>query len=179
MDSRLKKLLDTPVALEQVLNKLDFTEEDILRAAMENPSLYLMAGTFRVQKMRKRMKAQHRLDLAQAEAGLRIRKIRTPDGKKKYTEPQIKEKIVLEDDVKENRQKLDGAFEEEEFSKLLLDSCRYRKDALRIIVDGRLSEAAGELREAKEGMVRSDMRKRSQQLRKKYERVVDSRNEED
>lgn len=177
MDKVLRDFLNAPVQLKKLLRSLDFADEDITRAAAETPSLYLSAGRFRVQKMKERMGALRRLDVAHAEEGLRLRKERNPQGRKKYTEPQIKEKIVVALDVRLKRRRLDRAYEEEEFAKILLDSYRYRKDALRVIVEGNLAEGAGELREAKENMVRRDMVRMGKKVRRKFRRVY--RDEDD
>jgi hypothetical protein len=170
MDNVLRDFLNAPVQLKQLLRKLDFADEDVARAASENPSLYLSAGRFRVKKMRERMTALHRLEIAQAEAGLSLRKVRDAQGKKKYTESQIKERIVLDEAVRLKRRRLDRGYEEEELAKILLDSYRYRKDALRIIVDGNYSEGVSELRGAKEDMVRADMKKMGDRVRNKFKR---------
>jgi hypothetical protein len=174
----LREFLDAEVQLKKLLVKLDFSDEDITRAAVETPSLYLSAGRFRVQKMRLRLKALHRLDIAAAEAGLRIRKEKDSKGKKLYTEPQVKEKIVLSPEVRMKRKRLDRAYEEEEFGKLLVDAFRYRKDVVRMIVDGNLAEGAGELRNAKENMVRSDMKEMGKKVRNKYRRTYQDEDDE-
>ncbi|MGI4811903.1 MAG: hypothetical protein ACRYGG_00970, partial [Janthinobacterium lividum] len=106
-------LLEEKVNLSNLLDSVYLEEERLIEAALEQPKLVLDAGKFRVQKFHKKTVYDTALKSAQADAGLRLRRIRDTGGKKEFTEAAVKERIELDPQVKKLRRKLDAALAEE------------------------------------------------------------------
>lgn len=142
----LLSLLEEQVDVERLLNNVELREEQIIEAALAQPSLVMEAGKSRVQAFHKRAMLESKLKLVQAKAGLRLRRIREPGGKREFTEGAVKERIELQPLVQKVRKRLDIAYSEEEMGKLLQEVFRTRSDAIRNIVNaGKVSVHAKEL----------------------------------
>lgn len=167
MDIKLVKYIEQEVDLHDLIDTLDFSDEDIESAATQQPGLFLEAARFRVQKMRQRAQAEFRLDLAAANRAVQLREIKSEDGKKVFTEPAIKERVMKTKKVRIIRRKMERAFEAEEFGKLLVEAFRQRKDAIKIVMDSRLAEVGGDIKAARD--------ESNKKLRKKLQREVRER----
>src|SRR5271168_4198123 len=91
----LLSLLEEQVDVERLLGNVELREEQIIEAAIQQPSLVLEAGKARVQAFHKRAMLESKLKLVQAKAGLRLRRIREPGGKREFTEGAVKERVEL------------------------------------------------------------------------------------
>lgn len=142
----LLQLLEQRVDLSKLINQVTLREEQLIDAALEQPSLLLDAGKVRVQAFHKRTLYEARLKLEESKAGLRLRRIRDPKGKKEFSEGAVKERIQLQPGVRKVRRQLDKAYAEEEMGKLLSEVFRQRSDSIRVIVNaGKVSVHAKEL----------------------------------
>ena len=142
----LLSLLEQKVNLDWLLSKVPLREEELIEAALEQPKLILASGMVRVNAFHKRTLYENRYSLYQAQAGLRLRRIRDAGGKKEFTEGAVKERIQLQPKVQKVRRRLDKALAEEEMGKLLQEVFRQRSDSLRVIVNaGKVSVHAKEL----------------------------------
>lgn len=156
MKNKLKKKTKTPISIldlleqkvdiEKLLTNVQLREEQLIDAALEQPSLILDAGRLRIQAFHKRTMYETRLKLEEAKAGLRFRRIRDNGGRKEFTEGAVKERIQLQPKVRVTRKRLDRALAEEEMGKLLAEVFRSRSDSIRNIVNaGKVSVHAKEL----------------------------------
>lgn len=163
----VERVLEGDVDILALLNKLDFSVEEVSRAAQEQPKLFLTACRFRIQRMRRRSSAEARLESKRAEIGLRIRQKYRSTGDK-ITEAQLASMILRNSEVGELRERFSRAEEEEEFCKLLLEAFRMRRDAVRIVSEQALAEMNLGTRAA--GMVREteDLRSLRYRLSRKY-----------
>lgn len=131
----LLQLLEEKVDVNKLLNSVYLDEDQLIEAALAQPTLQFSAGRFRTQMMHKRIMLETRLDFIKSKEALKWRRIRDQGGKKEFTEPAIKERVELAKRVQILRKKLDTALALEEMSKQLNDVFRTRSDSLRIIVN--------------------------------------------
>lgn len=158
-DEELQDFLEKPVDVIRLIDQLDFSEEEVEHAAMEQPRLFLEAARLRVQKMRKR--AQAKMAFESEKARTRIHTVGTVQHKA--------DKSILVKTVRVAERRLEAALREEEFTKALMEAFRERKDATRIIVDARWAEAGNAVRKAKEQEGRNLARKVQKDLRRRYQ----------
>src|SRR5712672_993974 len=159
--------IDKPVDLKHLIEKLDFTEEDVESAAVEQPKLFLRASRYRVQKMRDKLQRISEYDQIVAKTGSRYREDKDGDGKKK-TEGAIKERIQRNDKVHKVRKKMEKAFVLEKFSEGLTEAYRQRLSIIKIIVDARWAEAGTAVRVEKEESAKKQSKRMAKDLRERY-----------
>ena len=143
----IRKYLRSPVKLKSLIRQLDFDEEDLPSAILKQPSLFLEASRYRVQRMRKRFQAEAIYEKERVEAALAIRRKKR---KTKITEAYIKDLVARR--LEEPQERIDNARELEEFAKLLLDAYRYRKDACKILSELLGAEATAQGRLVRRGI---------------------------
>lgn len=142
----LLDLLEEQVDIENLLSNVQLREEQLIEAALSQPSLMLEAGKARIQAFHKKTMYETRLKLYESQAGLRLRRIRDSGGKKEFSEGAVKERIQLQPKVRLTRKRLDKVYVEEEMGKLLQEVFRSRSNAIRDIVNaGKVSVHAKEL----------------------------------
>jgi hypothetical protein len=127
-------IIHADIDIEELLEKLDFVDEDVVNAAKAQPTLFLTASRFRIQCMRLSTKAASKLETMRAEKSLAIRR-KALSTAEKLTEGGISDKLRADEEVVKAQSACDKAKELEEFSKLVLDAYRMRRDALRIVSD--------------------------------------------
>jgi len=98
------------------------------------PDLFVQASRYRVSKMRATYAAKATLDEYEADRGLSVRQ-RLEDRGEKRTEKDIKSRVIKDKEYKRLRREVHRAEAREEFSKLVLEAFRMRRDAIRIIAD--------------------------------------------
>lgn len=128
--SRLVYIVDPTFLVE----KLKFTDEGVVEAALEGASLFEAAARYRVGKMRSKASAEMNLDRIKADTELAIRKEAAAEGEK-ITEGNIKAKLAVDDDVAEAQRRYNEAEADEEYSRLLVEAYRIRRDSLKAIVE--------------------------------------------
>jgi len=161
-DDELRRILRRKVSIERLLKKLDFAEEMVVQAAIDQPTLYRRATVYRVQKMEQRINAETNLDLIRSKIGL-LKRDRID--KKDRTETLIKDMVTRTPRYLNAKEKFNRATVEEQFAKMLIDAFEQRMQAIWVVakmaaveisIDKRMKEKAEELGEAYE------------QIRRKY-----------
>lgn len=135
MKSTAKKSpkVDNPVVVD-LLAKLDFEDHEVLSAATSQPALYMKACDYRVACMRKQQQAEFRLDVVRADTAAKLRDEYAERGEK-IAEKLMNELLDGNKDVQAARVESETADRGEEYSKLLVEAYRHRRDALRVVAD--------------------------------------------
>ena len=130
----MKKLLIGDVTLEDLLDRLSFSEENVQSAVLEQAKLFFSAADYRIKKMRKYQEAKARLEQIRIHESLKLReKNSNPEkGKKALTEKYLSDLVEQKQIIKEARAQLDQSERLEEWAKLLLEAYRQRRDSLRV-----------------------------------------------
>lgn len=127
-------IISGPVNLRYLLDSLDFSDEDVVEAAKKQAKLFLEAARFRVRKMRERIGAEAKYKALQASKGAKYRKSLATTGAR-VTEGQISERVTANAEVKRALEAFQEAQEVEEFSKLLLEAYRMRRDSAKVVAE--------------------------------------------
>ena len=165
-----EQLLERPVKLSDLVEKLALDEDSFEEEVREQPKLFLEASRYRAMKMRKRATASFMYDRAMAEVKLEGRKLKDDKGKKKLTEGALSDRALLSDNAHKYRTDMDEAYLDEELAKGLVEAWRQRGQMLKIISDIRCSEVGSEIRSVRENLIRDDMKRNSQSLRERVDR---------
>lgn len=156
--------MNEPADLERMISKLVFHEEDVARAAMEQPKLFLEACRFRVQKLRKKIAAKTDYEQKYARVAMQLR----AQKRKGQTEGLIKDRAALHSSVREAKKAFDKAAVAEEWSELLVEAYRQRKDACKILAQILGSEASAELRIAESDLGKRQMQRMRDKVRQRF-----------
>jgi len=124
----------TKSSIANVLNRLEFSPDDCVRAAAENPLLFRDVIDYRIDKMRDRNAAKMQMEKIKAEIELAIRADARANGDK-VTEGTIDAKLLVDPKVDKAIKLFNAAEEADEYSRLLLEAIRLRRDALKVIGD--------------------------------------------
>ena len=159
---------------DELVHKLPIVDENIRNEALRQPLLFIEAARYRVAKMRAVSRAKAELEAATAGVNLQVRARGKRDAAEKMREGHIKAKILLNKQVRRLQLQLQSCEEREEFSRLLLEAMRQRKEAIRIIADMQSYEGVRETAEAERmeqnRLLRNKARKlHSQRLRQRRE----------
>lgn len=127
------------VLLEDLLERIAFQMQDVVRTAEQQPKLFLAAADFRVKAMQKRAELEVRLKKTEAEVSLDIREAARQSGEK-TTEAGIQAQITMDEEVGLLQSELQEAEAYEEYMRLLLESYRMRRDCLKIVHEQSLIE---------------------------------------
>jgi len=165
--SALDTLLDEPVDLSGLIEKLEFTEENIIVANREQSALFLEASRYRVKKMRSRIQAEAQLDAEKAQASIFFRS-KKKTSKVNITEGHIKDKVAVDSDVHEARQKYDKAQVYEEWARLLLEAYRQRGHAIKTLAELLGAEANAQARVARKDLEQAGFENLRESVRKRY-----------
>jgi hypothetical protein len=125
---------------ESLISHLGLVDENILAEAAKQPILFIDAARYRVAAMRRRAQINAELDYKRSRIALTIRARKDAAGEKKFTEAALKEKVESQTVIRELRDKTERSYEAEEFSKLILEAYRMRRDAIRIIAEAQVAE---------------------------------------
>jgi len=137
------------VSVQELIDKMDFTDENTAGALLTNAGLLLKASYYRVQKMRLRMRAESNLEAVTAETALAIR---AQEAGNKVTEGYIKETVATDKRVRAAQTAFDEAKAVEEWAKLMLNCYEMRGSMAKALVQLLGAEAAAE-----SGFVRAEM----------------------
>lgn len=143
------------IDLDALLERLEFTQENIIEATLEQTKLHHQAAMYRVQAYYAKTEAEMKLELRKASCALRIR--RQEDEKKKgerKTETYIKELITKDTNYQIAVTRLNRATRKEMFAKLLLETFEMRMQCIRVITQVTGMERA----------VESAMKKKTEEL---------------
>lgn len=122
------------VDIGDLLAQIDFSPDNVVAAAATNPKLFVKSIEFRVECLRKRNAAKMAWEKGQAEADMAIRREARKSGDK-VTERYIEEQVLLDPGVATLATKFTAADEMDEYSKLIVEAFRMRRDCLKIIGD--------------------------------------------
>ena len=162
----LDSLLDQPIDLKALIAGLDFSEENIVIANREQPSLFLEASRYRVKKLRARIQAESLLESERARAAMVYRKKKATSGG--ITEAYIREKVSVNAEALDAREHLDRAMVHEEWAKLLLEAYRQRGHAIKTLAEILGAEANAQARLARKDLETEGFEKIKQAVRSKY-----------
>jgi len=124
--------------IQELLDKIDFSSDNVVGASAETPRLFIKAGEYRIQCLRERNRAKMEHERIQADRGLVLRDEAIRNGDK-MTEGKLEALLLMDKRVSTTLEDLNTADENDEFAKLLVEAFRMRRDVLEII--GRISGA--------------------------------------
>lgn len=163
MSKTVSEIVTADVDIENLLGHLDFSEETLEQAAYKQPLLFVEACRYRVQRLRRKNMLESELSSSKTQLSLAIRK-KSGTGDKRMTERFVEAQILQNDDIMALQDKLSRAEEYEEFSKLLVEAFRHRRDSIRVVQEIRASE----MNLARHADEMSNLTKLKSTLRKKY-----------
>ena len=132
--------------VEEIIKRLPIIRENIFAEAAEMPKLFIDAARYRVRQLQRRSSAELELEALDASLSLRVRARLSGD---KPTEGTIKANVATNKKIMAAKKKLAEAEAREEFSKLLIDTCRMRRDGIRVIAEAQIYEGVRENSELK------------------------------
>lgn len=139
------KVLALKVDLQAILDGLNFEELAIAEAALSQPRLFVACANYRIKLLRERKSAEASLKSLTTRQSLRLRSKYKSMGEK-LTEAELKNLLNRNEFVRAAEAALVDLETEEEYSKLLLEAYRMRKDALQVIAQAqRAGEYAGRI----------------------------------
>ena len=141
---------DEQVDVNKLLRDMDFTEETITTALLNQSKLLVQASRYRVQKMRERMQAEAELEHLSVDVASIVRQ--RGDSEVRITEKFIEEQVLKNQKVRGAQSKFDDARVLEEWAKLLLQAFDSRGSMLKALVQLLGAEAAVE-----SGFIRNEL----------------------
>jgi hypothetical protein len=118
--------------VKALLANLSFSPENVVQAAVTTPGMFRDAAEYRKLCLFERNQAKMLFEREEATYALKMRKIGRDTGTK-VTEGEISAKVAANLRMVPLIQARDRAEENEEFSKLVVDAVRVRRDCLRMI----------------------------------------------
>lgn len=146
------------VDLKKLIAELDFSQEGVAQAMLNQPKLLLDASYYRVEKMKARLRAEAYLDQARVSAAINARATL-----EKVTENGVIEQVGNSPEVIAARKAFDEARAMEEWAKLVIDSYQMRGSMLKAYAQLLGAEAAlesGVVRAESERMGIADLREK-------------------
>ncbi len=135
--------------LRTLLGRLEFSEENLEQAVLEQAKLFMVAANYRVLKMRQRQQVEGQLKQQTAALALQYRKkARTKNGKRQLTEGYLSDLLAWSPRLGGLKEKTQRAEQLEEYAKLLLEAFRQRRDALKILATFAYLEDSVRLKQA-------------------------------
>lgn len=177
MSKVLESILNRPVNLKGLIDKIAFDPEDLEHAALEQPGLYLEASRYRTLKMRKKNSAYVTMNAVKARLGLSYRK-KKRDGQR-LTEGAVKDAALFDPEMVSACKGLDHASEEEEWAKALVEVFRQRLSVIKVLTEIRVAEISNEIREVKNKMAVDSMHNAAAKARDKFRHRREEEEEED
>lgn len=138
-------VLGRKVDLKTLLDGLNFEELAIAEAALLQPRLFVACADYRIQLLRKRKSLEASIKSRVTRQSLRLRSKYREMGEK-LTEAELKNLLMRNEPIQLAEAELADIEAEEEYSKLLLEAYRMRKDAIQVIAQAqRAGEYAGKI----------------------------------
>jgi hypothetical protein len=126
-----KNILVGEVPLQELLDRLAFSEEGTPVAAMEQPKLFMAAASYRIKRMKDRQEAEAKLDNLKVDLSLKIRARNL--GKKGATERYLNDMVASSPQLRVAVEEANKAKRIEEWAKLLLEAYEHRRGSLRVM----------------------------------------------
>lgn len=139
--------MEADMELKELIEKINFSEETLTSAMIEQSALLLDASEYRVKIMRRRFQAEAELRDNQTDVAIRMRR-----SKEKLTEAAVKELIAADKSVRSAQSKVDELKALEEWAKSLVDAYHSRGSMCKALVQLIGAEAAME-----SGFIRAEM----------------------
>lgn len=160
----MKSNLSPAARRAKLIRDLAVIPENIRNEAIRQPLLFVEAVRYRVAKMRHRARAESALKAWSGQQWLLIKK-RADANASKVTNDLVKAMIERDPEYQRLSLAVNEAEAREEFSKLLLEAYRMRRDGVRILADAEGYEASKAVADA---TADSMNRKLSSEARKIY-----------
>lgn len=122
------------IDIKGLLDRIDFSSDNVVAAAAENAPLFRVAIDYRIDCLRSRNVAKMAWEVAEAELELKLREDARLNGER-ITEGHIKALLQADAGIAEFHKKYLNSDELDEYSKLVVEAFRMRRDCLRIIGD--------------------------------------------
>ena len=154
----LEELVQEAVDLTKLVHRLSFGADELEKASLSQPKLYMTASRYRTQVLRSMKKTERKYKTLRAEKkqALRKKKHSMPRGERP-TESSLEDLVDTDFEVRKLAVRLDRLIVLEEFAKSLVDSFRQRRDMIRNLIDIRNAEIGHEIRSVKQGMAKKEM----------------------
>ena len=123
-----------PTDIQSLLDQIPFDAANVQEAAAANPALFVKSIEYRIDSFRARTAAKMALEEAEAQKDVDLRKEARTTGDK-ITEKNIEQLLTLSPRIKQKREEYSQAEALDEYSKLVVEAFRMRRDCLRIIGD--------------------------------------------
>lgn len=124
--------LSKTIDLSDLMNNLNFSDEQTADAAKMQPMLFMLGATFKVQKQRRKLRYEAKLKLVRSQLAKKVR-LELSELGTRVTDKQVEETISRKREVRDIEDKLDQCVIEEEWSKLLIEALRARSTSLKIV----------------------------------------------
>ncbi len=131
------------IDVKKLLAGVEFNPDDVVTAAARNAVFFVDAAQFRLACMEKRAAAKLAHERVEAETSLAVRKYHKDLGDK-ITEGTVDATVLLTPAVKSAAEALSKADVYDEYSKLIVEVFRMRRDCLRIVDDMTRGEMAAQ-----------------------------------
>jgi len=125
-------VLTGDLSVDQILDQVDFEDEEVEHAARTLPKCFLEAARYRIRILRKRQGLEQKLDASRVDAAISARANAYGSGTK-ITEAGIKELVEGDEVVRANVAVVKDAQQLEEFAKLLVECFRMKKSAVQVV----------------------------------------------
>lgn len=114
--------------------RMAFSPEGIVDAAVEQTQLFLDAIGYRMEQMEASMSSKASYEVTRADEATKLRERAVANGER-LTENSLEEKLLLSLKVSGALKRNQEAARKDEYSKLLLEALRMRKDCIRFVAD--------------------------------------------
>lgn len=159
------ELLNEDIVVPALVESLAFDQDQVEQAGSVQAKLYYDASRYHLKVWKRLASLKAKLEVARAEAGLRVRSMKDAAGRKAHTEAAIAEKVTLNSAVRALSRKIDAVSVQEKYAKLLSDSYIQRQSALKVVSETRNAEINGAVRQVKMNMAVDGMREKMEQVR--------------
>lgn len=165
----MQGFLEGKVDLPKLVDQLRFDVDNLERATLNQPKLYLTASRLRAQIMQKSARAKRRYDQLVSEKKLKLRRQNFGKGKgDKLTEGGLTDTVSMSPMVRKARMRLDRLEALEELSKLLVDTFRQRRDTIRNLIEIKSAEMSNEIWAVRRNMEQSKVDKMRRKARRRF-----------
>ena len=164
INQELVELLEHPVDVKRLVDRLFFSADDLETAALKQPKLFLETGKFRAQSALRVAKLKRRLGRVSAEAAIKVR-----SKGDKTTESAVKNSLAMNHKVQHAQRLLDQAEVYDDFSKQLSEAYKERIMVIAILARLKAAEVNSHLREAQSEETISRMSKKARAVRNRFD----------
>lgn len=166
--SAVLEMLEHQVDLRKLVKSVYFDIDNLERANLMQPKLYLSAGRFKAEAALRRSRLERQLEKIMAEKSLVIRRTKQRrDAKRDLTEGVVKNYLAVDPEIRRAKRKLSEAEVVEEFAKHLVETFKERLMILALLTKLQVSELASELRQAQGKKAVTTLSEKAKEVRKR------------